>query len=188
MEFPVHTHAPGGSAPEDPASSTAAGADTTTNTNTNTNTNDANTAPANTSSRRRRHSRHVCGMDDCTFTSETPKGIREHQKNKHLGTECYWLEPDDEFCGFTTRTHEELYEHFNQVHLRGANQRGPPYQCCWPGNPGIPIPGPGGSAVAPENPCEQAFQHVGSADRHAREHQHKIWRALDNVVWPVAHE
>ncbi|KAI0453568.1 hypothetical protein F5B21DRAFT_505227 [Xylaria acuta] len=137
----------------------------------------ANTAPANTS-----RGSHRCGIDNCTFTSETAKGIREHQKNKHLGTECYWLRPDNEFCGHTTLSHEQLYEHFNSEHLRAVQQSGPPYQCCWPGNPGIPIPD--GPPIPPENRCEQTFQHMSSADRHAREHQHKIWRAMDNVVWP----
>ncbi|KAI8951865.1 hypothetical protein F4801DRAFT_600549 [Xylaria longipes] len=74
----------------------------------------------------------------------------------------------NEFCGYTTLSHEELYEHFNKEHLRSVQQSGPPYQCFWPGNPGIPIPD--GPPIPLENRCEQTFQHLGSADRHAREH------------------
>ncbi|KAH8163314.1 hypothetical protein CIB48_g4947 [Xylaria polymorpha] len=174
MELPIRSRA-AGPVSEDAAPTSAAAAPTTAPTSTATTT----TTPGNTSSR----GNHRCGIDSCAFTSETAKGIREHQKNKHLGTECYWLRPDNEFCGHTTLTHEELYEHFNQEHLRGGvQQTGPPYQCNWPGNPGIPIPG--GPPVPFESPCEQTFQHISSADRHAREHQHKIWRTMDNVVWP----
>ncbi|KAI0547890.1 hypothetical protein F4679DRAFT_585997 [Xylaria curta] len=181
MDSANHSWASTGSASENmpSGSNTAAPATTiTTTSNTTNNTNTTNTVPANTASRR-----HHCGIDNCTFGSSTAKGIKEHQKNKHLGLECYWQLPDGEFCSFTTLSHEELYEHFNRVHIRPNRQNGPPYQCPWPGNPGIPIPG--GSPVLPEGRCQQTFQNSSSAERHAREHQHKIWRALDSVVWPL---
>ncbi|KAI1749161.1 hypothetical protein F4782DRAFT_549987 [Xylaria castorea] len=159
-----------GSAAENVISGSAAAAPAITTTTTST--------TAKPSSRRS----HRCGIDNCAFISTTAKGVREHQKNKHLGTECYWMHPDNEFCGCTALSHQELYEHFNG-HLRAINQSGPPYQCCWPGNPGIPIPG--GPPVPYENRCEQTFQQMSGADRHAREHQHKIWRAMESAVWPV---
>ncbi|KAI1735234.1 hypothetical protein F4680DRAFT_453142 [Xylaria scruposa] len=165
-----------------PSGSTAAPAATITAANTTNNANTARyTGAANTASQRS----HLCGMDNCPFTSATAKGIKEHQKNKHLGTECYWLLPDGELCGHTTVSHNEFYGHFNGVHLRPARvrQNGPPYQCPWPGSPGIPIPG--GPPVLPEGRCQQTFQNWSSAERHAREHQYKIWRAIDSVVWPV---
>ncbi|KAI0437195.1 hypothetical protein F4803DRAFT_571204 [Xylaria telfairii] len=184
MDLPIRLLAPAGHVSEDAAATPGAAGPSTAPANTGTSNNPA-TTPGNTTSR----GNHLCNADEnCTFTSETAKGIREHQKNKHLGLECYWLQPDNEFCGYTTLTHEELYEHFNQEHLRGGVQpSGPPYQCRWPGCPGIPIPG-GGPSVPPENRCEQTFQHVSSADRHAREHQHKIWRAMDSVKWPPKQE
>ncbi|KAI0858325.1 hypothetical protein F4860DRAFT_527294 [Xylaria cubensis] len=159
--------------------STATPATTITTSNTTaTATNNADTGPSNTNTRRS----HPCGIDNCAFTSATAKGIREHQKNKHLGTVCYWLLPDGEFCEHTTPSHEELYEHFNREHLRPARQNGPLHQCPWPGTPGIPIPG--GLPVLPEGHCRHVFQNSSSAERHAREHQYKIWRAIESVVWP----
>ncbi|TRX88270.1 hypothetical protein FHL15_010837 [Xylaria flabelliformis] len=165
--------------PAPDSGSTATQATTITTITTTTAATIANTAPANAPARRS----HPCGIDNCPFTSATAKGIREHQKNKHLGTECYWLLPDGEFCSHTTASHEELYEHFNQAHLRPARQNGPSHQCPWPGTPGIPIPG--GPPVLPEGRCQHIFQNSSSAERHAREHQYKIWRVIDSVVWPL---
>ncbi|KAI1127879.1 hypothetical protein F5Y10DRAFT_265738 [Nemania abortiva] len=127
--------------------------------------------------------KHRCGIGRCPFETETLKGVHEHQKNKHLGTECFWWLPNGEFCGVMTETHEQLYEHFTKDHLKKETRRnGQLFKCCWPGFPGMPLPT--GPPIDPENKCEQTFQSASGAERHAREHQHKIWRRVENVVEP----
>ncbi|KAK5633671.1 hypothetical protein RRF57_009385 [Xylaria bambusicola] len=127
---------------------------------------------------------HYCQVDRCEFTSGTARGILEHQKNKHLGKVCYWRFQNGGFCGHHTQTHEELYQHFNSVHLATTGRQGPPFQCQWPGGPAITIPN--GPSLPEESQCTQMLQKKSSAERHAREHQYKIWRKVEESA--AAHQ
>ncbi|KAI1145577.1 hypothetical protein F4825DRAFT_457357 [Nemania diffusa] len=123
----------------------------------------------------------ACGFGACTFETKTAKGIHEHHKNKHLGTICYWKFPDGSFCAHETETHEQLYAHFSKDHLKRSTDRlgTDSYRCPWPGNPDIPIPN--GRPILADERCKQTFQSASGAERHAREHQYKIWRAIEDV-------
>ncbi|KAI0097285.1 hypothetical protein GGR51DRAFT_578373 [Nemania sp. FL0031] len=124
---------------------------------------------------------HRCGIGACDFQTDTPKGVKEHQKNKHLGLECYWYYPaDNTFCRFKTATHEDLYEHFNKEHLKKeARQNGNAFVCCWPGMRRLELDD---GSIDPVNKCEQKFKQLSGAERHAREHQHKIWCAAEKLA------
>ncbi|KAI1421924.1 hypothetical protein F5Y12DRAFT_717924 [Xylaria sp. FL1777] len=146
-------------------------------------------------------------MDGCSFQSDTERGIHEHRKNKHLGTKCYWPLQNGGICNHQTQTHERLYNHINGVHL-GTKCNWPlqnggicnhkaqtheklydhlnsvhlpereveeyPYPCRWPG------------CVDSDETVTQpkTFEKLGSAERHAREHQYKIWRTMEPDVEP----
>ncbi|KAI0502854.1 hypothetical protein F5B22DRAFT_652662 [Xylaria bambusicola] len=120
-----------------------------------------------------------CQVDGCKFTSGSARGIIEHQKNMHLGKVCYWRLENGRYCGHEAESHGELYQHFNSIHLATNGQQGPPFQCQWPGSLAMTIPN--GPSIPAEPPCTQMLQKKGSADRHAREHQHKIWKKVEEL-------
>ncbi|KAI0402000.1 hypothetical protein F4802DRAFT_600526 [Xylaria palmicola] len=122
----------------------------------------------------------ACDIPGCDFASKLQTGVKEHQKNMHLGTVCYWPREDMQACNHTTETHDELLEHFHRQHLSRDGLSPEETRCCrWPGNPHLTTPD--GRQIEVHPPCpHKLYTTAANADRHTRWHQHRLWCEMEN--------
>ena len=93
---------------------------------------------------------------------------------------CYWHTAGLRPCGYRTRDHKALKQHFNKVHLANNGQQAEPYPCLWPGSPAFTTHN--GTDIADTQLCTKTYKSKGSADRHARLHQHQIWTQVEGFT------
>ncbi|KAI2634036.1 hypothetical protein GGS21DRAFT_543949 [Xylaria nigripes] len=114
----------------------------------------------------------------CGFRTAKPGGIREHVKNIHIGTECFFHTNGTQRCGFTASTEAEFYKHFNSVHARTNRHDDGKFHCQWQGNPEFRSRS-GLVVISAKDPCNHALDRLTSLMRHCRDHQYQLWRQYD---------